>query len=81
MKARAKSDLRRRRLAAGISLQAVASRFARGVTRERIRQVESARRVRPETLSAYEHALAAAIRQRDAIEHLAAVLEDSAVEV
>lgn len=69
-------DLRRRRLAAGISLQAVASRFGRGVTRERIRQIEASPRVRPETRAAYEQALAEAIRQREAVAKLIAVLSE-----
>lgn len=69
-------DLRQRRLAAGISLQAVASRFGRGVSRERIRQIEASPCVRPETRAKYEKALAAAIKQRDAVVQLLRALSE-----
>ena len=67
-------DLRRRRLAARISLVAVASRF--GCTRERIRQIEASPNIRPETRTKYEQALAAAIKQRDAVAQLLRVLTE-----
>jgi transcriptional regulator with XRE-family HTH domain len=69
-------ELRRRRLAAGVSLAAVAARFGCGVSRERIRQIEAASRVRLETRAEYERALAAAIKQRAAIAQLLRALSE-----
>lgn len=76
MNANSRWELRQRRLAAGISLAAVAARFGRGVSRERIRQIESAAHVRPETRKEYEKALAAAIKQRAAVAQLLRVLSE-----
>lgn len=76
MRAERFRELTRRRLAAGVSLAAIASRFGRGVSRERIRQIEAAERVRPETRRRYERALAKAIRQRDAIGKLLRLLSE-----
>lgn len=76
MTAKSRWDLRGRRLAAGISLAAVASRFGRGVTRERIRQIEASPRVRPETRAVYEAALSKAVEEREAVTKLIAVLSE-----
>lgn len=69
------SDLRQRRINAGVSLAEIAERFKRGISRERVRQIEAAERVRPETRAAYEAALDLAIRDRRAFDVLIEMLQ------
>jgi hypothetical protein len=59
------NPLRQTRIAQRLSLQDVGRHYRDGVTRERIRQIESSPIVRTETAEAYLEAVGAAARERD----------------
>lgn len=59
------NPLRQTRIAQELSLSDVGRHYRNGVTRERIRQIESSPIVRPETAGAYLEAVRAAVRERD----------------
>lgn len=72
------NPLRRHRIAKGLSLLDVGRHFRGGVTRERIRQIESLLQVRSETVEAYLAAVSEAVRER---ERLKAICKRVAAEV
>jgi hypothetical protein len=57
-------SLRNLRLRANLSLREVAACFKSGVSAERIRQIEITRAIRPETKTAFEHAVQKALSDR-----------------
>lgn len=63
-------SLRKKRLRAHLSLQAVGRYFRGGVTKQRLAQIESSRHVQQGTVDAYQAAISAALEERARVDEI-----------